>query len=277
MGTPLATLRKELSHFDVASSDVELLLANVTGHNTAWLRANDDAPIDEKMVEALTGFVERRATGEPLAYIIGSAGFHGHVLLVDPSVLIPRPETEHLVDDAIEHLRSWDGVRALDVGTGSGAIACSLAAAVPGAVIHATDVSPEALLVALANAQRLGVEARVHFYLGDLAAAVHRKRYDLIVANLPYVPTADIPIAPDPVSFEPRLALDGGPDGLDLYRRLLTELPGMLVPGGIVFMEAAPPTIRELGGLALDAFHDGTVQICRDYGGLERYVKVTTQ
>lgn len=277
MGTPLATLRKELSHFDVASSDVELLLANVTGHNTAWLHANDDAPIDEKMVEALTGFVERRATGEPLAYIIGSAGFHGHVLLVDPSVLIPRPETEHLVDDAIEHLRSWDGVRALDVGTGSGAIACSLAAAVPGAVIHATDVSPEALLVALANAQRLGVEARVHFYLGDLAAAVHRKRYDLIVANLPYVPTADIPIAPDPVSFEPRLALDGGPDGLDLYRRLLTELPGMLVPGGIVFMEAAPPTIRELGGLALDAFHDGTVQICRDYGGLERYVKVTTQ
>lgn len=277
MGIPLATLRKELSHFDVASSDVELLLANVTGHNTAWLHANDDAPIDEKMVEALTGFVERRATGEPLAYIIGSAGFHGHVLLVDPSVLIPRPETEHLVDDAIEHLRSWDGVRALDVGTGSGAIACSLAAAVPGAVIHATDVSPEALLVALANAQRLGVEARVHFYLGDLAAAVHRKRYDLIVANLPYVPTADIPIAPDPVSFEPRLALDGGPDGLDLYRRLLTELPGMLVPGGIVFMEAAPPTIRELGGLALDAFHDGTVQICRDYGGLERYVKVTTQ
>jgi len=276
VGTTLANLRKDLARFRIDAADVELMLANVTGRNTAWLRANDDAAIDEKMVEAVTGYAQRRAKGEPVAYILGSAGFHGHTLLVDENVLVPRPETEHLVDDAIELLRSWDGVRALDVGTGSGAIACALAAAVPGAIIHACDVSPQALLVALANAQRLGVDGRVYFYLGDLTAPVRRKRYDAIVANLPYVPTADIPAAPDPVSFEPRLALDGGPDGLDEYRRLLTEVPGMLVPGGVLYMEAAPPTIGALAELAAAAFPEAGITLGRDYGERERYVKVTT-
>jgi release factor glutamine methyltransferase len=262
--------------YHVAPGDVELLLANVTGRNAAWLRANDDATIDEKMVELATQFVKRRATGEPLAYIVGSAGFHGHTFLVDSGVLVPRPETEHLVDDAVAHLRSWDGVRALDVGTGSGAIACAIAAAVPGAIVHATDVSPEALIVALANAQRLGVEGRVYFYLGDLATPVRRKRYDVIVANLPYIPTVDIPVAPDPVSFEPRLALDGGPDGLELYRRLFADAPGMLVPAGILYMEAAPPTIGALAELAVATFPEAKVELGRDYGERERYVKVTT-
>ncbi|HVA28049.1 MAG TPA: peptide chain release factor N(5)-glutamine methyltransferase, partial [Candidatus Baltobacteraceae bacterium] len=230
----------------------------------------------EKMVATATQYVARRAAGEPIAYIVGSAGFRGHTLLVDRNVLVPRPETEHLVDDAIEHLRSLDEVRALDVGTGSGAIACALAAALPRATVHASDVSPEALLVALANAHRLGVEGRMQCYLGDLTTPVRRRRYEAVLANLPYVPTGDIAVAPDPVSFEPRLALDGGPDGLDLYRRLLAEVPGMLLPGGILYMEAAPPTIGILAGLAAAAFPEGEIELGRDYGERERYVKVTT-
>jgi release factor glutamine methyltransferase len=276
MSTTLASLRKDLARRGVAAGDVELLLANVTGRNTAWLRANDDGEISDQMVATAAAYVARRATGEPLAYIIGSAGFHGHTLLVDSTVLVPRPETEHIVDDALEHLRRWDGVRALDVGTGSGAIACALAAELPGARIHATDASPEALLVALNNAMRLGVERRVQYFLGDLVEPVAYKRYDVIVANLPYVPTSDIAPAPDPVSFEPRLALDGGPDGLDVYRRLLAALPGMFVPGGILYMEAAPPTIDTLAKLALATFPDGELTIGRDYGERARYVKVTT-
>lgn len=276
MGTTLADLRKNLARFDIEAGDLELLLANLTGRNTAWIRANDDFSIDDKMVPIATQFVERRSKGEPIAYIIGSAGFHGHTLHIDSNVLVPRPETEHLVDDALIHLKQWDGVRALDMGTGSGAIACALAAALPGAQIHGSDVSPEALLVALANAYRLGLDGRTQFYLGDLTTPVRRKRYDVIIANLPYVPTADIAAAPNPVSFEPRLALDGGADGLDLYRRFLTEVPGMFVPGGILYMEAAPPNIAALADLAKAAFPDGQVELGRDYGERERYVKVTT-
>jgi release factor glutamine methyltransferase len=276
VGTTLASLRADLARFNIETGDLELLLANVTGRNTAWLRANDDATIEEKMVVHATEFVERRAKGEPLAYIVGSAGFYGHTFLVDSNVLVPRPETEHLVDDALIHLKQWDGVRALDVGTGSGAIACALAAALPGAQIHGCDISPEALLVALANAYRLGLDGRTFFYLGDLTAPVRRKRYDVIIANLPYVPTADIVAAPDPVSFEPLLALDGGADGLELYRRFLAEVPGMFVPGGILYMEAAPPNIAALAELATAAFPDGRVEVGCDYGERERYVKVRT-
>ena len=276
MSKTISAVRRELGHHGVASGDAELLLANVTGRNTAWLRANDDAEITDAMAATYASYIERRAKGEPVAYIVGSAGFHGHTLHVDPNVLIPRPETEHLVDDALEHLSQWDGVRALDIGTGSGAIACALAARLPGAFIHATDASPEALLVALQNAMRLGVERRVQFFLGDLAGPVNGKRYDVIVANLPYVPTADIPMPPDPVSFEPRLALDGGPDGLDVYRRLLEEVPYMFVPGGILYLEAAPPTIGTLVQLTATRFFDSEVTVCLDYAGLERYVKVRT-
>ena len=266
-----------MAQFEVPAAEVELLLANVTGRTTAWLRANDDAELSDRMAASAREFVLRRAQGEPIPYITGSAGFHGHVFHVDPSVLVPRPETEHLVDDALDHIRRWVGkLRVADIGTGSGAIACTIAAELPAARVDAVDISPDALMVALNNAHRLGVELRVQFHLGDLLAPIHKKRYAAIIANLPYVPTADIAESPNPVSFEPRLALDGGRDGLDLYRKLLPAASECLDVGGALYMEAAPPIMDDLVALTKALIPDAEVRVGNDYGGRARYVKVTT-
>ncbi len=266
-----------MAKFEVPANEVELLLANVTGRSAAWLRANDEADVTEKMVAIAREFVLRRAQGEPIPYIIGSAGFHGHVFHVDPSVLVPRPETEHLVDDALQHVRNWGSrLRIADIGTGSGAIACTIAAELPEARVDAVDVSPDALIVALNNAHRLGVELRVQFHLGDLLEPVRRKSFAAIIANLPYVPTADIAAAPNPVSFEPRLALDGGPDGLAHYRRLLPVAKERLDPGGALYLEGAPPIMDALVELVGSEMEEAVLTIGRDYGGRARFVKVTT-
>jgi release factor glutamine methyltransferase len=273
----VADLRKDLAKFEVPANEVELLLANVTGRSAAWLRANDEADVTEKMAAIAREFVLRRAQGEPIPYIIGSAGFHGHVFHVDPSVLVPRPETEHLVDDALQHVRNWGSrLRIADIGTGSGAIACTIAAELPEARVDAVDVSPDALIVALNNAHRLGVELRVQFHLGDLLEPVRRKSFAAIIANLPYVPTADIAAAPNPVSFEPRLALDGGPDGLAHYRRLLPVAKERLDPGGALYLEGAPPIMDALVELVGSEMEEAVLTIGRDYGGRARFVKVTT-
>ncbi len=168
--------------------------------------------------------------------------------------------------------RGSEPFRILDVGTGSGALACTLAAELPSATIDATDCSAGALAVARANAHIIGVDSRCHFYLGDLAGPVADLQYDAIVANLPYVATADIPAAPDPLAFEPRVALDGGPDGLRAYARLLPQLPRLLVAGGLALLEAAPHQMGALRALCEAAFSKPSVAIGRDLGGLERFV-----
>jgi release factor glutamine methyltransferase len=255
-------------------SEAELLLAHVLGVDRAWLIAHDGQEIPEEQIATFAKLVDRRRTGEPLAYLLGSRGFYGREFCVDRRVLIPRPETEHLVEEALAHLRTVEAPRALDVGTGSGAIACTLAAELADAHVDATEISSDALIVARRNADRLGVKKRVRFYKGDLVAPVSGRRYHAIVANLPYVPSAEIAPDPNPVSFEPSLALNGGPDGLDLYRRLFPTLPAMLEPGGIVLVEAAPPTIEQLKRIAREAFERAEISIRKDYAGLERYVEV---
>ncbi len=193
----------------------------------SWIVAHggDSSPADD--AAQFFALCERRAAGRPLAYVLGSAGFYGREFIVNESVLVPRPETEHLVDDAIAFIKEMprDHVPAvLDLGTGSGAIACTIAAETP-ARVDAIDISAAALDVARENARRLNVADRCRFISGDLIAPVKTERYDVVIANLPYMPTADIPNAPDPLSFEPRLALDGGRDGLTVYARLLPGLP----------------------------------------------------
>jgi release factor glutamine methyltransferase len=270
-----AQLRKDTG---LEPGEIEQLVANVTGRPIAWLRAYGETELSGKMESTLREFAARRASGEPLAYIVGTAGFHGHSFLVDSRVLVPRPETEHLVDEALAFVKDRDSARVLDVGTGSGAIACSVLAETSKNVhVDAIDVSADALLVAMANAHRLGVELRLTFFFGDASTPALRPFFDVIVANLPYVPTKDIAKAPDPVSFEPRLALDGGPDGLDQYRRFLKQAPRLLALGGLLLMEAAPPTIAELEQLARAAFPEAETSIGVDYGGRPRYVKVRTR
>lgn len=256
-------------------ADALLLLERVLERPRSWIVAHGEDCSAACDVAAFLDLCERRAAGRPLAYVLGSAGFYGREFIVDESVLVPRPETEHLVDDAIAYIRAMPRGRvpaALDLGTGSGAIACTIAAET-SARVDAVDISAAALAVARENARRLNVADRCRFIAGDLIAPVKNERYDVVVANLPYVPSGDIPNGPDPLSFEPRLALDGGFDGLSVYGRLLPALTDVVHPHAMVLFEAAPPTIAALSCLTATTLKDYVIEVRSDYAGLERYVR----
>jgi release factor glutamine methyltransferase len=275
--TPVAEVLEcgvaSLSEFSESpQADGELLMAHVVEQSREWLVAHSEAMLAEQKIAAFIECCNRRRAGEPIAYILGTAWFYGREFLVDNRVLVPRPETEHLAEEAIRFIRG--PMRVLDVGTGCGAIACTIAAQTP-ANVDATDSSRDAIDVARENARRLGVADRCCFYVGDLVEPVRDKRYDVVVANLPYVPTSDLPKAPDPASFEPRDALAGGPDGLMHYRRLLPQLRQLLDDESLILLEAAPPTIAQLAELAQTAFSSCTVGVCKDYAALGRYVRVS--
>lgn len=262
-----------------ARVEARRLLSFVLRKETAWLLAHGAAPVGLEDAARFHAACAARASGKPLAYITGTAGFYGRAFTITDAVLVPRPETEHLVEDALAYLHdrarsSAAPPRVLDVGTGSGAIACSVAAEAPQAIVDATDTSAAALVVASENARRLGVGDRCRFYLADIVPPDALATFDVIVANLPYVPTADVPGRPDPLGFEPRSALDGGEDGLDAYRALLALAPYRLTLGGLLLMEAAPPIIAMLADLTRGAFPQAAVEVRRDYADLERYLFV---
>jgi len=261
---------------DSPRTDALLLLAHVTDRSREWILAHGDESLSRTQAARFSTLCSERAQGVPIAYLLGTAWFCGREFVVDRRVLIPRPETEHLVEEAVAYLKTREHPTALDVGAGSGAIACTIAAEVPHVHVDATDVSVEALEVATENARRLDVTHHVNFYYGNLTEPVRRKHYDSVVANLPYVPSDDIAPVPDPVSFEPRSALDGGDDGLDLYRQLLPMLPPLLKPGALVLLEAAPPLMHALLTTARNAFPHARVDVGCDYGGRERYVRILT-
>jgi release factor glutamine methyltransferase len=261
-----------------ARLDATRLLADVLGRDAAWLHAHGEHELSPEEGARFEAAIARRERGEPVAYITGRAGFYGREFAVTPAVLVPRPESELLVELVLAALRApsreSSETRILDVGTGSGALAIALALELPAARVSAVDISGGALEVAARNARAHGVEARVAFVPSDLSDGLPPgPRFDAIVANLPYVPSAELAAAPDPTAFEPRLALDGGADGLALYRRLLAHAPELLAPGGILVMEAAPPTAGPLAALARAAF-TGTaaVRIVPDLAGLERAI-----
>lgn len=255
--------------------DAQILLAWTLERDKEWLIAHGECDLTDSQAEIFAKLCEKRATGMPVAYITGRVGFYGREFVVSDAVLIPRPETEHLTEDAIAHLRSRaTGSDVLDVGTGSGAIACTIAAEFPGAIVDGTDTSEAALEVARGNARLLGVRERCTFYRADIVDERNGKTFDVVVANLPYVPTNQIPRRPDSVGFEPLVALDGGPDGLGPYRKLLALAPRLLRPGALLLMEAAPPTIEALAILARSACAGALVEVRPDYAGLERYVSV---
>jgi release factor glutamine methyltransferase len=261
-----------------ARADASRLLEAILGRDAGWLLAHTNDELAPVARERFDAALARRELGEPVAYVTGTAGFFGRTFAVTRAVLVPRPETEQLVELALVRLRRSPKPRVCDVGTGSGILAVTLACELPEARVVAVDLSVAALAVARENAAALGVGERIDFLLGDLLEpAAQAGPFDCVVANLPYVPAARIAAAPDPTSFEPRLALDGGPDGLDLYRRLLVSLAAALRPGGSAFFEAAPETAAALAALSAAAFGpDATIAIHRDYAGLERIVTVST-
>jgi release factor glutamine methyltransferase len=262
---------------DTGTLDATWLLEHASGLDRAQLLTRGDEPLGEDIRERFSALVLRRAAGEPIAYLIGTVGFYGRTFGVDERVLVPRPETEHLVEAVIADIRGRKktGGVVVDVGTGSGAIAITLACELPELSVFGTDISADALAVARHNAARNLVFQHCTFLQGDLLAPIQRfRKVDVVVANLPYIPAHAIPEAPNPVGFEPRVALDGGPDGLDLYRRLLAQVPSVVAPGASLFLEAAPGTIDPLAALVEAAFPNAYIEVGEDYANCDRFVQV---
>ena len=259
---------------DTPSLDARVLAGHVMGLDASAVVAYGDHRLDEKRRERLLALARRRAAGEPVAYLVGEKEFCGLRLRVDKRVLVPRPETEEVV---LAIVQDWRRSRAsiLDVGTGSGAIACALAHMLPLAEITATDASLAALDVARANVEQLGLSERIALLAGDLFAPLSPgQTYDVIVANLPYVATSDAALAADVRAHEPHAALFGGEDGLDTYRRLLPDAPKHLRPNGRAYLECGPGNAHALRDIACAAFPQRSVSIHEDAGGRERFVLV---
>jgi len=215
--------------------EAEILLRTVLGCQRIHLIAHAEDPVDPSKARAAQAWFARRRSGEPVAYITGRREFYGLALSVTPDVLIPRPETEQLVDLALTRLPRGTGARVLDLGTGSGAIAVALAALRPGLKIVATDISEKALAVARGNAREHGVD--IEFVLGDWFEATGPVPFDLVVSNPPYVAAADAHLERGDVRLEPRLALVGGEDGLACIRMIAERARSWLPPGGWLLLE----------------------------------------
>lgn len=215
--------------------EARLLLAHSLGRNTAWLEAHHDATLDAATAARFSLLVQRRAAGEPVAYLTGRREFYGRDFAVTPDVLIPRPETELLVECAKSKLGAGETAHVLDLGTGSGCLAITLALELPMTQVTAIDVSPAALTIARANAERLS--ARVAFIESDWFAALPPQTFDLIVANPPYVAADDAHLRQGDLRFEPKAALTDGADGLTAIRRIVATAPRWLAQGGWLFFE----------------------------------------
>jgi release factor glutamine methyltransferase len=255
--------------------DAVFLLAHAGGVSRQEMIAHRERELAPEVAERFEMLVARREAGAPLAYVTGEAGFYGRMFAVDERVLVPRPETELAVEWAVRHLRAIgrEAGTAADVGTGSGAIAVTLACELSDLNVYASDASQPALAVARANAARNDVFQHVTFLHGDLAAPLLPfAPFDCVVANLPYVPTAECAAPPDPVAFEPLVARDGGADGLALYRRLLPDLPSLIAPRGIALLEAAPVNARALEALVRAVLPSAGVETIVDYAELDRLV-----
>ena len=223
--------------------DAELLLAHGLGVRRIDLYLLHDRPLREPELGATRALIRRRGSGEPVAYITGVREFYNRAFAVTPAVLIPRPETETLVEVALRRLHEANDnadTAVVDLGTGSGCIAVTLAAEVPSLHVVATDASTTALDIARANAATHGVDQRITFIQGDWAQPLS-SHVDVVLSNPPYVTTGELAAtAPDVRDFEPRLALDGGPDGLGAYRSMLASLVGRTNPGAVLLLEIDP-------------------------------------
>ena len=229
-------------------AEAEWLLLHVLEQPRSWLFAHADAPLSQPQRLAYDALVQRRMAGEPLAYITGRRGFWSLELEVTPATLIPRADTERLVELALQRLPRARACRVADLGTGSGAIALAIASERPLAQLLATDASAAALVVAQRNAQRLGL-ANVAFAQGDWLAPLAGQRFDLIASNPPYIEAADPHLAQGDLRFEPASALASGHDGLDDIRRIVRDSPNHLAPGGWLLFEHGwnqGPAVRAL-------------------------------
>jgi len=276
LASHLVRLKNRLeSTSDTPGLDAQVLLAHILGVGRAWVLGHPEAELDEHQERALEGALLRLAAGQPLPYVLGEWEFFGLSFALTPQVLIPRPETEQLVELALAWLNeNPDRRQVVDVGTGSGCIAITLAVNVPDLQVTAVDCSLEVLQVARNNAHRHEVEKRVRLVQSDLMNMLQGS-FDLICANLPYIPTATLQNLAV-YQREPTLALDGGLRGLDLIERLLKQSPSRLARGGLLLLEIEASQGSDAHALAGEVFPDAEVQVLADLAGHDRVVRIKT-
>ena len=266
----------EIGREKIGQRDAMLLLSHVTNQTSGYIMLHEDASLDVAAKASYMNGLARRQAGEPLQHIIGSWDFMGQVIKTDHRALIPRPETERLVEETFSFICGCKSpVHVIDLCTGSGCIAVALVclAATEGIdlEIFAVDKSTDALELAKENAKHLGYDKKIKFIESDLFEAMHDfLSFDIIVSNPPYIPTAEIPtLEPVVRDYDPRMALDGGIDGMDFYRRIIPQSIEFLRPGGALFLEIGPTAVD--GILSAVGFED--VQLINDYAGLPRILR----
>jgi len=255
-----------LSGLTTARRDAELLLLRVLGRDRAWLFAHPDATLSVEQARRFEEWIECRVLHEPVQYILGETEFYGLTFRVTPDVLIPRPETEHLMEALIERVPRDRPLRICDVGTGSGAIVVAVAHTLPRAELTALDISPGALAVAKENAERHGVTGRIRFVTSDLLAGIRGETFDVVVSNPPYVADSEI-LEAQVRLYEPREALYAGPTGLEVYKRLIPQAREALAPGGWLLLEIGQGQREAAAGLL--SGWDG-VEFVADLQGIPR-------
>lgn len=265
---------EKLHKADVATPvlDAQIMLSQVSGCSRIELIAHPELQLSPKAIRKFTEWVNRRSQREPLAYIIGQQEFFGICFEVTPAVLIPRPETEILVETVIEYLKNLDKPILADIGIGSGAVAVSIAKNVLNVVVFGTELSQAALDVARRNVEHAGVQDKVQILYGDLLEPLDGINFDLIVSNPPYIASGEIDnLQPEIAKYEPKQSLDGGPDGLDYYHRLSAEAPDYLKAGGILVVEVG---FSQSDSVKVMFENEGfrNVRAKKDYNGIERVV-----
>lgn len=268
----LERAREQLARHKIedAALEAELLLRHTLKIDRAQLYTEPDCELKSKHADTYKTFIKRRIKGEPSAYITGHREFYGLDFFVDKRVLIPRPETEILVEQAITHAKTFPNPVIVDVGTGSGAIAVSLAKNLPRAEIFAIDISKAALKVATRNCIEHKVDDRVKLLQGDLLEPAPLL-VDIIVANLPYVLTEEV-LKVNTSGFEPRLALDGGADGLETIKNLCLQAKDRLRPNGCMLLEIGMGQSRVVSDILKEIYPAATIEIVPDLSGIERVI-----
>lgn len=273
VGEELCWAAEQLRQGSIGSAryEADLIVAHILhkARHELYIQAQElVTPAEHAQIHA---FVERRCGGEPLQYLLGYTEFHGCYLRLTPAVLIPRPETEELIELILSR-SSEPPADVLDLGTGSGAISIALARAWPKSSFVAVDISVEALALARENAVRNGVAKRIRFLHSDWFSALSG-RFDLIVSNPPYVQTEYLECAPRELRYEPRVALDGGPEGLDALAQIIRESPAYLRPGGALYLEIGSDQGSRVRELLQETNTFAEIEILKDLAGQERFVR----
>lgn len=251
-------------------TEAEILFSEVLGCDRASLYLKKDKYLAPQKADFIASVLSRRVNGEPFQYILGKADFMGLELKVNSDVLIPRPETELLVEKALEYIKQDKPKRILDLGTGSGCIAVALAKFSADLKIDASDISPKALAVAKENAKRHNAE--INFIHSDLFSAINYKTYDIIISNPPYIAEGEIDHLQPELGFEPRMALSAGPDGLDFYRGIILESPDHLRYNGLLIMEIGFNQKKDLEKMFLSSGAFKIEEVAKDYNNIDRII-----